>query len=136
MEPELEDLVAAASEDELAAQAVAAKTQNIRPFTRKRPVRKPWPDDIERERIVIDAPTSCAESRLTKIGEDVTRTLEEIPRRFKVIETVREKFACRDCEKISQPPAPFHAAPRGFIGPQLLTTILFRQVPSDLHEVM
>jgi transposase len=55
----------------------------------------------------------------------VTRTLEEIPRRFKLIETVREKFTCRDCEKISQPPAPFHATPRGLIGPTLLATILF-----------
>jgi transposase len=55
----------------------------------------------------------------------VTKTLEEIPRRFKLIETVREKFTCRDCEKISQPPAPFHATPRGFIGPRLLATILF-----------
>src|SRR6185312_4027553 len=83
--------------------------------------------DIERERVVIEAPTTCAccgGSRLAKIGEDVTKTLEEIPRRFKVVETVREKFTCRDCEKISQPPAPFHATPRGFIGPQLLATIL------------
>lgn len=31
-------------------------------------------------------------SRLAKIGEDVTKTLEEIPRRFKLIETVREKI--------------------------------------------
>ena len=128
LELELEELVTTASEDELAAQAAAAKTQNVRPFTRKRPVRKPWPDDIERERVVMEAPTSCAccgGSRLAKVGEDVTRTLEEIPRRFKLIETVREKFTCRDCEKISQPPAPFHATPRGFIGPQLLATILF-----------
>ncbi len=128
LELELEDLVAAASEDELAAQAAAAKTQNVRSFTRKRPVRKPWPDDIERERVVMEAPTSCAccgGSQLAKIGEDVTKTLEEIPRRFKLIETVREKFTCRDCEKISQPPAPFHATPRGFIGPHLLATILF-----------
>ncbi|WFU56835.1 IS66 family transposase [Bradyrhizobium pachyrhizi] len=128
LELELEELVTTASEDELAAQAAAAKTQNVRPFMRKRPVRKPWPDDIERERVVIDAPTTCAccgGSRLAKIGEDVTGTLEEIPRRFKLIETVREKFTCRDCEKISQPPAPFHAKPRGFIGPQLLATILF-----------
>ncbi|WP_245471948.1 IS66 family transposase [Bradyrhizobium nanningense] len=96
--------------------------------TRKRPVRKPWPDDIERERVVIEAPTSCAccgGSRLAKLGEDVTETLEEIPRRFKLIETVRENFTCCDCEKISQPPAPFHAKPRCFIGPQLLATILF-----------
>jgi transposase len=91
----------------------------VRPFTRKRPVRKPWPADIERERRVIDPPTTCAGcggSRLSKLGEDVTETLEEIPRRFIVIETVREKFTCRDCEAISQSPAPFHATPRGFIG--------------------
>ncbi|UWU83055.1 IS66 family transposase [Bradyrhizobium yuanmingense] len=128
LELALEELVTSASEDELAAQAAAAKVQNVRPFMRKRPVRKPWPDDIEHERVVVEAPTTCAccgGSRLAKVGEDVTKTLEEIPRRFKVIETVREKFTCRDCEKISQPPAPFHATPRGFIGPQLLATILF-----------
>lgn len=128
LELELEELITTASEDELAARAAAAKVQNVRAFTRKRPVRKPWPDDIERERVVIEAPTTCAccgGARLAKLGEDVTETLEEIPRRFKLIETVREKFTCRDCEKIGQPPAPFHATPRGFIGPQLLATILF-----------
>ncbi|MCK1623328.1 IS66 family transposase [Bradyrhizobium sp. 160] len=130
LELELEELATTATENELAAQAAAAKTQSVSAFTRKRPVRKPWPDDIERERIVIKAPTTCAccgGSRLAKVGEDVTKTLEEIPRRFKVIETVREKFTCRDCEKITQPPAPFHATPRGFIGPQLLATILFEK---------
>ena len=60
LELELEELVTTASEDELAAQAAAAKTQNVRPFMRKRAVRKPWPDDIERERVVIEAPTACA----------------------------------------------------------------------------
>src|SRR3954468_1215478 len=126
LELELEELVTTASEDELAAQAAAAKAQTVRAFTRKRPVRKPFPDDIERERVVVEAPTvcgCCGGARLSKLGEDVTETLEEIPRRFKVIETVREKFTCRDCEAISQAPAPFHATPRGFIGPQLLATI-------------
>ena len=128
LELQLEELEAAATEDELAAERAAERTQTVRSFRRKRPVRQPWPADIERERIVIDAPTACAccgGSRLSKLGEDITETLEEIPRRFKVIETVREKFTCRDCEKITQPPAPFHATPRGFIGPQLLATILF-----------
>jgi transposase len=37
-----------------------------------------------------------------------------------VIQTVREKFSCRQCEKITQPPAPFHVTPRGFAGPNLL----------------
>src|SRR3954470_10896177 len=128
LELQLEELVTGATEDELAAAAAAAKAQTVRAFTRKRPVRKPFPDDIERERVVVEAPTicgCCGSARLSKLGEDVTETLEEIPRRFKVIETVREKFTCRDCEAISQPPAPFHATPRGFIGPHLLATILF-----------
>lgn len=128
LELQLEELVMSASEDEAAAQVASAKASSVRSFTRKRPVRKPWPEDIERERVVIAAPTVCAccgGSRLSKLGEDITETLEEVPRRFKVIETVREKFTCRDCEAISQPPAPFHATPRGFIGAQLLATILF-----------
>jgi transposase len=128
MELELEELEATATEDELAAEAAAAKTQTVRSFQRKRPVRKPYPDDIERERVVIEAPTSCpccGSAKLAKLGENVTETLEVIPRRWKVIETVREKFTCRDCEAITQPPAPFHATPRGFIGPKLLATILF-----------
>jgi hypothetical protein len=39
-----------------------------------------------------------------QLGEDVTWTLESVPRHWKVIETVRKKFSCRDCEKISQAP--------------------------------
>ena len=60
-------------------------------------------------------------------GEDVTRTLESVPRQWKVIETVREKFSCRDCEKISQAPAPFHAVARGWAGPSLLAMIVFEK---------
>ena len=128
LELQLEELVTSAAEDEWGDEEAAAKTQAVRAFTRKRPARQPWPEDIERERIVIEAPATCVccgGSRLSKLGEDITRTLEEIPRRFKLIETVREKFTCRDCGMISQSPAPFHATPRGFIGPKLLATILF-----------
>jgi transposase len=48
-----------------------------------------------------------------------------IPRQWKVIQSVREKFSCRDCERITQPPAPFHVTPRGFAGPNLMAMILF-----------
>jgi transposase len=41
-------------------------------------------------------------------GEDVTETLELIPRQWKVVQHVREKFSCRACEGISQPAAPSH----------------------------
>ncbi len=60
MELQLEELVMAATEDEVAAQAAAAKTASVRSFTRKRPVRKPWPEDVERKRVVIDPPSTCA----------------------------------------------------------------------------
>jgi len=44
-----------------------------------------------------------------------------------VIQHVREKFTCRDCEKISQAPAPFHVIARGWAGPSLLAMILFEK---------
>jgi transposase len=127
---EFEELEASATEDELAAEQAAAKTTTVRPFTRRRAERDTFPDHLPRERMVIDPPTVCAccgGHRLHKLGEDVTRTLETTPRRWKVIETVREKFSCRDCEKISQAPAPFHTIPRGWAGPSLLAMIVFEK---------
>ena len=41
-----------------------------------------------------------------------------------MIQTVREKFSCRACETITQPPAPFHPIARGRAGPNLLAMIL------------
>lgn len=69
----------------------------------------------------------CGGGRLRKLGETVTETLEVIPRRWKVIQHVREKMTCRDCEKISEPPAPFHVTPRGWAGPNLLAMLLFEK---------
>ena len=50
-----------------------------------------------------------------------------IPRAWKVVQTVREKFSCRDCETITQPPAPFHVVPRGWAGPRFLAMLLFEK---------
>ena len=130
MELQLEDLEAAATEDEIASERAAARTTTVAAFERRRPARKPFPEHLPRERVVIEPPracTCCGSPRIVKMGEDVTETLEVVPRRWKVIQTVREKFTCRDCEKISQPPAPFHATPRGWAGPNLLATILFEK---------
>jgi transposase len=128
MELRLEELETAAAEDELAAEKAAAQTQKVKSFQRKRPARKPFPEHLPRERVVIPAPCccpSCGSAKLSKLGEDVTETLEVIPRRWKVIQTVRERFSCRVCEAFTQPPAPFHVTPRGFAGPSLLAMILF-----------
>ncbi len=129
MELQLEELEADASQDELAAE-IAARSSTVKTFERKRPSRKPFPEHLPRERVVIAAPQSCpccGSAKLSKLGEDITETLEVIPRQWKVIQTVREKFSCRECEKIAQPPAPFHVTPRGFAGPNLLAMILFEK---------
>ena len=130
MELQLEDLEADATEDDLTAAAMAEKATTVVAFERKRPVKKPFPEHLPRERVVIPAPCSCPAcggGRLSKLGEDVTETLEVIPRAWKVIQTVREKFSCRDCEKIMQPPAPFHVVPRGWAGPSFLAMLLFEK---------
>ena len=130
MELELEELETAATEDEIAAERAAAKTTNVAPFTRKRPSRQPFPAHLPRERIVVPSPTTCeccGGARLRKLGETITETLEVIPRQWKVIQHVREKMTCRDCESISEPPAPFHVVARGWAGPSLLAMLLFEK---------
>jgi transposase len=85
------------------------------------------PEDLPVERVVEPAPCACGKcggQRLRKLGEVVTRSLESEPRRWKIIEHVREKFTCRDCEAITEPPAPSHPIARGFAGPSLLAMIL------------
>jgi transposase len=130
MELQLEELEADAAEDDLIAEEAAAKTTTVTAFERKRPARKPFPEHLPRERVVVPAPCSCPAcggGRLSKLGEDVTETLEVIPRSWKVIQTVREKFSCRDCEKIAQAPTPFHVVPRGWAGPSFLAMLLFEK---------
>ena len=125
-----EELESSATEDEIAAERAVAKTANVVAFTRKRPARQPFPEHLPRDRVVEPGPTvclCCGSARLRKLGEDITETLEVIPRQWKVIQHVREKFTCRDCEKISQAPSPFHVLARGWAGPSLLAMILFEK---------
>ena len=129
MELVFEECEASASEDETLGILAAAKV-NVAPFERKRPARKPLPEHLPRERVVIAAPSACpccGSDRLSKLGEDITETLEVVTRQWKVIQTVREKFSCRNCETITQPPAPFYVTPRGLFGPSFLAMVLFEK---------
>jgi transposase len=128
LELQLEELEAAASEDAAAAETGRGQDSAAPPHrpARRKPVRGPLPAHLPRERVVVPAPAACpcCGGKLAKLGEDVTETLEVVPRRWKVIQTVRERFACRACESITQPPAPFHPIARGRAGPELLAMIL------------
>ena len=54
----------------------------------------------------------------------VARALEFEPRPWRVVERMREKITCRDCDGIAETSAPSHAIPRGFAGPNLLASVL------------
>jgi transposase len=124
-------LEADAAQAQAVAQMAAAATNEkntVASSERRQPARRPLPEHLTRERIVYPAPSACpccGGTTLRKIGEDVTETLELVPRQWKVIQHVREKFSCRTCEAISQPPAPSHPIARGRAGPNLLAHILF-----------
>jgi hypothetical protein len=54
LELQLEELVTDAAEDAIRAQ----KTTQVAAFERKKPVRKPFPEHLPRERVVVPAPTA------------------------------------------------------------------------------
>jgi transposase len=101
---------------------------------RRTPARRPLPETLPRERRVEPSPTACpcCGGRLRKLGEDITETLERVPAQWKVIQTVREKWTCRQCESITQPPAPSHPIARGRAGPHLLADVLFGKYGAHL----
>jgi transposase len=138
LELELADLEGDVAQDEVAAEvaAAAAAGKTLAPArSRRQPKRGPLPAHLPRERVVIASPTACpccGGGALSKLGEDVTETLEVIPRRWFVKQTVRERWSCRACETITQPPAPFHVIARGRAGPSLLAMILWSKYAMHL----
>ncbi|WP_051397324.1 IS66 family transposase [Bradyrhizobium elkanii] len=128
LELQLADLEENAAQAETAAQMAAGDKITVPSFERRKPVRRPLPEHLPRERLVYPIPAACpccGDRRLRKIGEDVSETLELILRQWKVIQRVREKLVCRACEAITQPPAPSHPIARGRAGPKLLAHVLF-----------
>lgn len=101
MELQLEELESAATEDAIRAEQAVGQTTKVAGFDRRHPVKKPFPahplpvnglfanhERVPRERVVIEAPvvcTCCGSAKIVKLGEDVTETLEVVPRRWKVI---------------------------------------------------
>jgi transposase len=123
-----------AAQESTAAAIASPDNVAVRSFHRRKPARRPLPAHLPRERVVHPAPTACpcCSGELRKLGEDVTEMLEHVPARWKVIQHVREKFSCRACETITQPPAPSHPIARGRAGPGLLAHVLFAKYGAHL----
>ena len=132
---ELEERIA----QDQAAVEIAAPPPNEQSATssrekRRKLARRPLPEHLPRERTVHPVPSACPRrgGPLRKLGEDITDTLEPVPAQWVVVQHVREKFSCRRCEAITQPPAPSHPIARGRAGPQLLNQVLFGKYGADL----
>src|SRR6202521_3518360 len=126
LELAIEDLEETQAEEEAKAETAAPAAAKEKRTRAPRGPRK-LPDNLPVERVVEPAPCACGKCgglRLRKLGEVVSKTLECEPRRWKIVEHVREKFSRRDCEAITEPPAPSHPIPRGFAGPSLLAMVL------------
>ena len=96
LELTFEELEANASEAELLGQIAAAKTTTVQAFTRKRSTRRDFPADLPREQVIIPAPEACpccGSNDLSHLPAAITETLERVPARHKVIQTVREKVS-------------------------------------------
>jgi hypothetical protein len=73
LELQLEELETAAAEDEARAADASRKTSTVRAFERRRPSRKPFPEHLPRERVVVEAPAACGccgSGRIVKLGEE------------------------------------------------------------------
>ncbi len=94
---------------------------------RRQPVRRPLPEHLPREEIVLaagDVCPGCGGTHFSKLGADVTEVLEKIPARLKVIRHIRPKFSCRACETIIQAPSPDLPVEKGRPGPGLLANVV------------
>jgi transposase len=138
LEFKLEELEMAQAADETAQDAKEASqpsTTQRATKARRRPARKPLPEDLPREVITHLPPhTRCPDcgGALRQFGEDVSEQLERIPASFKVIRHVRPKFACGGCERVVEAPAPARPIERGLPGPDLLAHVLVSKYGNHL----
>jgi len=104
-------------------------------YTRKKPKRKPLPKDLPRETIVHDIADAdkhcdCCGHELHRMGEETSEQLEFIPASIKVIEHIRPKYSCRQCEQqgievnIKIAPVPPAPIPKSIATASLLSQII------------
>ena len=103
---------------------------------RKKKGRTAIPDHIERIDVIHDIPEKdkvCAcGCQLTRIGEEVAEKLDIIPAKMRVIRNIRPKYACKNCEGITDEeatsvliaPPPPQIIPKGLATAGLLAHVL------------
>lgn len=110
---------------------IAALRENppaaIKPSVEPQPHRKPLPDHLPREEVILDLEDTvcnCCGEALQPAGESVSEMLDWVPAQVRVIRTRRPKYACRTCGTLHQHPAPERVIAGGLATPALLAQVL------------
>ncbi len=105
----LEDVEQSAASDAAKADAPSSADRQVRAHNR-RTNRGALPAHLPRIEVIIDIDDKtcrCCSSELHRIGEDTSERLDMVPAQFRVLVTIRPKYACRACEDgVVQAPAP------------------------------
>jgi transposase len=105
----LEDVEQTAACNEAIADQVAPAERTAR-AERRRSNRGSLPAHLPRIESVVDIDDKtcpCCQGELHRIGEDKSERLDMVPAQFRVLVTIRPKYACRACEDgVLQAPAP------------------------------
>ena len=110
---------------------------------RKKPGRRPLPEDLPRVDVVHDLPEEekvCACGHvMERIGEEVSEKLDIIPARIVVERHIRPKYACKHCEGVESDkgavqaaPMPPQLIPQGIVTPGLLAYIIIAKFADAL----
>lgn len=123
------DQLALALEDVEAdlAKAEARRPELLKPPEKAQPKRKPLPEHLPREDILIDVGgEACAHcgGGVHPIGESVSEMLDWVPAQLRVLRIIRPKYACRACGTVLQAPAPERPIAGGLATPALLAQVL------------
>ena len=120
--------------EELQVSAVAAAPIRVEQSKAQVPVRRRLPDHLPRTRVEHTPACACPDcgAAMRKIGEDIAESLDYVPARFRVIQHVRPKLACAECERIVQLEAPSRPIERGLAGAGLLAHVLVSKYADHL----
>ncbi len=93
------------------------------------PKRKPLPDHLPREEILLDVPSDacpCCGGTMHQIGASESEILDWVPAQLRVIRISRPKYARRVCNKVVQAAAPERLIAGGLATPALLAQVLYQ----------
>jgi transposase len=133
----LEQLEFELEEDETTQAEAEAIAERVSPRkeAKTRSERKPLPEHLKREEKMHNPDSDCCPDcggGLRHFGDDVSEQLEYVPESFKVIRHVRPKFACTDCDRVIEAPAPSRPIERGLAGPSLLAHVIVSKYADHL----